>query len=118
MSERTAEQKQFVRCKLVVMQAWLNGSNVEYRQLGLDTEDMTEWRAISQPNWNWIECQYRIVPVPAEWWYAEYHCNDTGELWRGFSYKSPEDAAASVASQANSTHTRIVHMKEVVEDDE
>jgi len=42
-----------------VMQAFVDGKEVEYKHRGT-----VEWDTITTPHWNWINCEYRIKPTP------------------------------------------------------
>ncbi len=44
--------------QIEVMQYYANGGKIEYKVQDID------WVTVSTPNWNWVDCDYRIKPEP------------------------------------------------------
>ena len=45
--------------KIAVMQAFEDGKNIEFK-----LREKGNWETCDLPNWNWMECDYRIAEEP------------------------------------------------------
>lgn len=49
--------------KIAVMQAWVDGKDIQCRPNGLNLWDEVD----AEPRWDWTRCEWRIKPEPREW---------------------------------------------------
>ena len=104
--------------KIEVMQAYLDGKQIQskakrprYRVEG----GWADWTSHKQPVWDFWSCEYRIKPeprIPIEEWRIVYEAGDsTGP------FGSHIDAEAYLLT-CGEVGGRIVHFREVIEDEE
>lgn len=53
--------------QIATMTAAKNGATIQSRIRGASAP----WRAISHPGWDWINCEYRVVPEPKTFWLVD-----------------------------------------------
>lgn len=65
------------------------------------------WCDTGQPNWNWAAYEYRVKPVPREFWVVEW-----ATRLQAFDCKqSAEEACKQLAGKSG----RVFHVREVLE---
>ncbi len=84
--------------KIEVMQASLNGKTIEVQLVGSN-----EWVPVHQPVWNWDAYNYRVNPLPRQWWINRY-----GEF--DYLHTSLEKAERTACS----TRRECIHVIEVL----
>lgn len=99
--------------KIEVMQAYLDGKQIQFREFPLNGRE--KWMDLTgEPAWKWGTYEYRIKPeprIPIEEWRV---------LYKDGSW-SPSYGIARVAKavfNATSGAERVVHFREVIEDDQ
>jgi len=92
--------------KIKIMQAALDGKEVEY----LDTRYTTEWAGYknTEPSWRWNDFDYRIKPEPMELWVNVWSDRETNLCWE--SKENAEAAAHGVPG-----YIKSVKFREVIE---
>ena len=55
----SGSNKSLTKERLLVMQAYVDGKEIEYRAVGIGP-----WLSAGSPIWNWVEREYRVKPEP------------------------------------------------------
>lgn len=100
--------------KIEVMQAYLDGKQIQTRRLRRDKGGWADWPNEGEPVWDFWSCEYRIKPeprIPIEEWRV---------LYKDGSWSHPFGIARAAKAVLNATSgaERVVHFREVIEDDQ
>jgi hypothetical protein len=90
-----------------VVQAHKDGKVIQYRRMAQDG-----WVLASTPTWNFSELDYRVKPMPKEYWLVP-HADKLGFMVFGSSPKNLEPDLYSVELDFANT----IHVVTVVEDE-
>lgn len=103
--------------KIEVMQAYLDGKQIQSKMKKprySEEAGWADWISHKQPVWDFWSCEYRIKPkprIPIEEWRV---------LYKDGSWSHPFGIARAAKAVLNATSgaERVVHFREVIEDDQ
>lgn len=99
-----------------VMQAQMDGKEVECIKRVHMKNDTGKWETASTPIWNWQEYAYRVKPTPRSFWRNFYHSSGRGDYFGAHIYETKEEAINESCRSCNSpTYVRTCEFREVVE---
>lgn len=87
--------------KILVMQAHMEGAELQCRKAG----GFPVWECADAVVWDWLRYDYRIKPVPREWWANIYG-----------SCAVMHETKESADSRADNGRTDCIRVREVLED--
>jgi len=99
--------------KIEVMHAYLDGKQIQTRLIG-ERNRWATWKPKKEPVWDFWHCEYRIKPeprIPIEEWRV---------LYKDGAWSPPFGIACAAKAFLNAIPgaDRVVHFREVVEDDQ
>lgn len=103
--------------KIEVMQAYLDGKQIQTRRLRRDKGGWADWPNEGEPVWDFWSCEYRIKPeprIPIEGW-AVLYTTGSRAMTCVFGTRSE---AEGVLLACGGVGSRVVHFREVIEDEE
>jgi len=94
--------------KIRVMQAYVDGKEIQARERTLSPPDWVDFRRDDAPCWNWFASDYRVKPEPREWW--------TVDVYSAPLFKSVGEAERYKEHINHVCGIEVVHVREVLED--
>ena len=92
---------QSIESMIEVLQAYIDGKSIQVKGLGIEN-----WETISSLSWRFDVFEYRVSPVPREFWINEY----------GSSKRRIHNSQESADEAADTSRTGCLHLREVLDE--